>query len=125
MTIHDVIARTDDIAPNQYSAGQKLQWLSDFDGKVWRELIVTHEPAEGTPESFDGHVSEDEDVLIPAPWASDIYTYYLLSRIAEANAEIQKYNLYATMLNTAYDEYAAWVNKNRQAAYDPRGWRFG
>lgn len=125
MTIQDVIGRVDVIAPNQYTDEQKLQWLSDFDGKVWRELLVTHERADGTPESYEEHEDASEEMLIPAPWATDIYTYYLLSRIAEANAEIQKYNLYATMLNTVYDEYAAWVNKNRQAVYDSRGWRFG
>ncbi len=41
----DMIERVDLLEPNDYSPEQKLHWLSSLDGKVFRELIETHEDA--------------------------------------------------------------------------------
>lgn len=123
MTIQNVISRADDIAPNQYAAAQKLQWLSDFDGKVYREIYQTHESDDAAAYPEEGYSSATDELLIPAPYAADIYTYYLLSRIAEANAEIPKYNLYATLMNTAYDQFAAWFHRTHTPVQQGR-WRF-
>ena len=62
-------------------------------------------------------------LLVPEPWARDVYVNYLLSRVAQANAEAERYNLYASFFNIAYGEYAAWYN--RTASLPRRGgWRY-
>jgi len=62
-------------------------------------------------------------LLVPEPWARDVYVNYLLSRVAQADAEAERYNLYASFFNSAYGEYAAWYN--RTASLPPRGgWRY-
>ena len=45
----DMIERVDLLEPNDYSPEQKLHWLSSLDGKVFRELIETHEDAREVP----------------------------------------------------------------------------
>ena len=123
MTIQDVIDRADAIAPNQYTDTQKLQWLSDFDGKVFHEVYMTHEPRFAAMYPFEGYDAAGDELLIEAPYAADVYVNYLLSRVAEANAEIPKYNLYATLMNTAYDQFTAWYNRTHMPA-DKGRWRF-
>ena len=43
MTIGDVINRVDELAPNQYSEEQKIRWLTGLDGKIFEEIIRTHQ----------------------------------------------------------------------------------
>lgn len=123
MTILNVINRADELAPNQYTAEQKAAWLSDFDGKVYEEVFQTHEGGEEAVYPAGGYDETTAELLIPEPYAADIYVNYLLSRIAEANAEIPKYNLYATLMNTAYEQFGVWYHRTHM----PKGkgrWRF-
>ena len=39
----DIIERLDLLEPNDYSPEQKLRWLNTLDGKIYREVIQTHE----------------------------------------------------------------------------------
>ena len=123
MTIQEVIDRVDTLAPNQYSDEQKMAWLSDFDGRVFHEVIMTHRPGHGIMYPFDTYTDDDTELIIQPPYAADIYVNYLLSRIAEANAEIQKYNLYAALFNTEYQNWTAWFNRTHEPR-DKGGWRF-
>ena len=45
----DIIERVDNMEPNDYSPEQKLHWLSTLDGKLYREIIRTHEGANPWP----------------------------------------------------------------------------
>lgn len=50
MTCGDIIARVDELEPNQYSTTLKLYWLSILDGQMIQELLLTHEiPPMGVP----------------------------------------------------------------------------
>ena len=120
MTIADMIAHVDDLSPNQYTYEQKAAWLSSFDGKVFQEVTKTHE---GGPETFPPHGSEDDELLIEEPYAQDVYANYLLAKIAEANAEIPKYNLYMTLFNTEYGQWVSWYHRTHLPLRDP-AWRF-
>ena len=125
MTITQVIERVDELAPNQYTGEQKKRWLKDFDGRVFREVFRTHEPGGSLLYAYnhDGDDGEELELLIPDPYADNVYSYYLLSRIAEANAEIQKYNLYATLFNQEYQGFVNWFNRNRMPKAEG-GWRY-
>lgn len=124
MTVQEAINRADAIAPNQYNNTQKLQWLSDFDGKVYAEVLATHKTAFPAPYPFfEGHTALSDELLIQPPYAADIYVNYILSRVAEANAEVTKYNLYATLTNEAYDSFCAWFNRTHEPI-PTRRWRW-
>lgn len=48
MTTGDVISKTDALEPNQYDTDTKLGWLSQLDGKIIDQVILTHEPFGGS-----------------------------------------------------------------------------
>ena len=104
----DVIERVDLLEPNDYSPEQKLHWLSSLDGKIFHEVIRTHEGAE-TGEA-PVYQSGDEELLVGPPYGEDLYYYYLQAMIAAENSETQRYNKRMTMFNSAYtgwtDHYA-------------------
>ena len=120
MTITALINHVDNISPNQYTTEQKTAWLSAMDGKVFREVILTHEPA--VADLFEAYRDDSSELLIKEPYALDVYANYLLAKIAEANAEIPKYNLYSTLFNVEYNQWVSWYHRNHK----PRpchGWR--
>lgn len=114
MTIHDVIAKVDELMPNQYSTEQKIAWLSTLDGKITQDIILTHEGFWASYYPPEGYETDDEDLVVPPPYAEDLYCYYLESRIAEQNNEIAKYGQFSTLFNTAYTDYANWYNRTHK-----------
>ena len=109
MTVNQILTAVNDLEPNQYKQQDKIDWLNQLDGQVFDELVLTHvhdEDAEFTP-----HSATTDDLLIPEPYAREIYVAYLMAMIAFHNHENVKYNGNMTMFNTAYQEYAAYYNR--------------
>jgi hypothetical protein len=105
----DIIERVDLMEPNDYSPEQKLHWLSTLDGKIYREVIKTHEDAFI---AFTGpYQTGDEELIVAAPYGEDIYYYYLQAMIAAENSETQRYNKRMTMFNSAYQEWMNFYNR--------------
>ena len=121
MTIAELITHVDTISPNQYTDAQKIAWLSNLDGKVFLEVIKTHEP--GHEEEYEAHTADTDELLIEAPYAQDVYSNYLLAKIAEANAEIPKYNLYSTLYNVEYNQWVSWYHRNHLPV-PCKAWRY-
>lgn len=124
VTAYDVITEANDLSPNQYDNDLKLKWLEDLDGKVYNELIEGHDDPD-TIERFaaSDYSSTDVELLIGLPYARDVYINYLRGKIAEANAEAERYNLYAAAFNAEYQQYAAHYN-SRTPLLKQRGWRY-
>lgn len=120
MTISELITHVDDVSPNQYTNDQKTAWLSALDGKIFREVIQTHEPA--LPDLFEAYEDSRTELLIGEPYALDVYSNYLMAKIAEANAEIPKYNLYSTLFNTEYNQWVSWYHRTHRPI-PSRPWR--
>lgn len=57
MTINEAISAADALKPNQYDAAQKRAWLSELDGRIHRELILTH-AHDAAQEAFTGYGEE-------------------------------------------------------------------
>ena len=70
MKIREAIETVDRLLSNQYETPDKVRWLSELDGIVYRDIICTHEH-EKEPEPFMGY-GEDVDLetqlLIPWPY---------------------------------------------------------
>lgn len=112
MTIQEAIARIDSLKPNNYLQDEKIRWLSELDGIVYKEIIDTHE--DKTINEFNGYNSEtsvDTELLIPFPH-NDIYIKWLESRIDYTNGEYGKFNNSITMFNSAYMQYSNFYNKH-------------
>jgi len=121
---HDIVTEANDMSPNQFDNDLMLKWLRDLDGKIYHELIENHDDEE-TAARFEEANYEDPcvDLLIGEPYAHDVYVPYLLSKIAEYNAETERYNLYAAAFNAEYGNFAAWYNRTVPLKRFP-GWRY-
>lgn len=120
MTIIGAINQIDSLKPNTYSVKQKIQWLSQLDAIVKRQVIDAHEGGEQI--SFDGY-DENTDVntalLMPAPF--DVaYLYWLEAQIHYAYEDIEMYNSAILMFNTHFSEYKADYKRNHAAKSNGR-----
>ena len=111
MTIRDALETVDRLKPNQYGSADKLRWLSELDGAVYREILTQHEmelPA------FAGYAPEtdlDGTVLLIAWPYDEIYRWYLEMKIDDANGEMTKYNNSAAKYNMYYQAYQNACNR--------------
>lgn len=121
MTIAQAIETVDQLKPNQYSEEQKLQWLSQLDGKIFVELISTHE---GGKESFEPYTEMEQELLVPFPYDQDIYNYYLQSMIDRENGEVAKFNQSGALFNNAYAEFSAIYNRTHVPLPQRSAFRF-
>lgn len=140
MKIEEALALVDNLKPNQYDDQVKIKWLSDLDGKVFKEVIKTHELpfvevekiSEITGESYTvleqiepvyaGYTEYDmgKELLVNEPY-SDIYTYYIFAMIDFHNQEMDRYTNSMLMFNAKYDEFAAYYNRTyRPMSYTPK-----
>ena len=118
MRIADAIRAVDNLKANQYSAAQKVQWLSECDGNIWRYIISTHETAPGMPDTFSGYdpaKDMDRELLAPAPH-DILYRHLLEMQIDLYNKDLNSYHNTSRLYNTAYAEFASWYNRT----YMPR-----
>ena len=106
MTIREAIELVDRLKPNQYGSADKLRWLSELDGIVYRDIICTHEH-ETEPAAFTGYdesVDYETELLIPWPY-DEIYRWYLNMKICDANGETTKYSNEAAKYNSYWQGY--------------------
>lgn len=139
MTIREAIETVDRLTPNQYENIDKVRWLSELDGVVYKEIEQTH--AKGSPvcepwvrvrdpfdreegacceavsdsdtEGFTGYPEEvDLETVLRIPWPYDeIYRWYLEMKIADANGEMTRYNNAAAKYNSYYSAYQNAYNR--------------
>ena len=117
MKIRQAIETVDRLMPNQYENPDKVRWLSELDGIVYRDIICTHEH-ETAPEPFAGYgedVDLETELLIPWPY-DEIYRWYLGMKICDANGETTKYSNEAAKYNSYYQGYFNAYNQ----AYMPK-----
>lgn len=119
MTIKEAIAITDEFQPNQYTADAKIRWLDALDGQIWQEVILTHEDVPET--AFAGYPSDvdrDTELLVPEPYATDVYVPFLQARIDRENREIVRWNQSVVLFNSGYATFCAWYNRKHRPVGD-------
>lgn len=105
MTLQETLAACDRMKPNACPEQEKRRWLSELDGRIYRELLACHE---GAPETFSGYdmqTAGGTELLVPDRYA-ELYLYYLSAQIDFVNAEFVRYNNAAALYNTAYEAFA-------------------
>lgn len=112
MTIREAIDVVDQLKPNQYDEEMKIRWLSKYDGQLFEEVLKTHE---GCPmETFDGYSADTDkntELLVPEPYAFDVYNNYLQAQIDKENGEIVKFNQNGLLFNQAHQAFANYYNR--------------
>lgn len=96
---------------NQMGDEEKLHLLSELDGRVFEEIICTHDISPDT--IFEGYGPETDPetcLLIPDPYAK-VYLHYLEAKLDYRQGEMERYNNSSAAFNQAYAEFASWYNR--------------
>lgn len=62
MTIQELLDRVDLMKPNHFSEEQKIRWLSELEGRVVNEIIMTHENGHHHHDGHPGHPHGHVDI---------------------------------------------------------------
>ena len=113
MTLAKIIAMCDEIRPNQYDKVQKTLWINEIEHKVIDEVYGMIENNTEVFSPYDYELDEEKTLLIPDEY-SDVYLSYLYSKMDFSNAEIDRYNIDASMFTAAWKDYASWMRRNNR-----------
>ena len=106
----DIINRVDLHESNDYSPEQKLKWLSSLDGRIYVDIILTHEGGKLGP--MPEYETGNEQLLVGAPYGEDLYYYYLMAMIESENSENARYAKRSSQFNNVYKQFTDWYNRN-------------
>ena len=111
MTIIEAIDSINSLKPNSFTQEDKIKWLSTLDGIIKKEIIDTHEGAEGVEfNGYDENTPLDTVLLVPPPY-DDIYLKWLEAKIDYINGDTARYNNSMIMYNTAYSAFQRYYNR--------------
>ena len=112
MTIAEVISKVDALKPNTYTPEDKIEWLSNLDGRVKAQIIDTHEC--NSPIFFYGYHSiadQEMELLVPAPY-DEMYLRWLEAMIDYHNSDDERYNNAIMLFNNSYEGYKKHYTRN-------------
>jgi len=98
-----------------------VRWLSDFEGQVYSEVILTHKDSEGISykpfSRLDKSYESDKNLplLIPEPY-SKVYIYYLLSQADFHLNERERYVYSRGEFEKAYDKFKKYYHSRHAPA---------
>ena len=122
MTIIEAINRSDALKSNIYPQEDKVDWLSRLDWMIKKQIIDTHQGADGVPfAGYDENTDLHTVLLVPTPY-DEIYLRWLEAQIDYHNGEYDKYNNAIIMFNTAFENYQSHYNSTHRPVQ--RGKRF-
>lgn len=114
MKVCEAVTLAEQLNPDQYGMCEKVQWLSALDGQVYADIMAGREDA---PESAPAPYTQEDaqkELLIPAPYADEIYPAYLMMRGAFYNNESIRYANAQTMFNNALASFQRyWIRTHR------------
>ncbi len=108
MTIREAIDRADALMPNGIERHNKVLWLSELDGRIYEEIVKTHEDA-GEWHAYTDETDGMTRLLATLPY-DDIYMCWLMMQISFFNNEITRYNNEALRFNAKYADFANHYN---------------
>ena len=124
MTIAEVISKVDALKPNTYTPEDKIDWLSNLDTRVKRQIIDAHKHNE--PIFFYGYDSlsdQETELLVPAPY-DEMYLRWLEAMIDYHNSDDDRYNNAITLFNNAYEGYKKHYTRTHMPISTGKRFRF-
>ena len=117
MTVQDAIERANEMREgNSYSDEIKIKWLSELDGNIYNDVILTHHSDAEKMKNYE----EDTNAQLIAPAPYDIlYVYWLMAQIDLAAAELNRYNNSMELFNEAMKNFKAWYNRTHRPLPKP------
>lgn len=119
MKIIEAINRIDSLKHNTYTQGEKVEWLSEVDWDVAKNVIATHEGDESNFSGYEDSTDLQTELLIPAPY-DKAYLLWMEAQIHYYNGEYDKYNNALEMFYEAFDGFKKYYNRTHM----PKGKKF-
>lgn len=112
MTIMEAIARVDESRHNTCSREEKIQWLSQLDGKLYREILTEHSGGQcGAMPAYTPKTPLDTVLLVGTPF-EDLYLYWLEAQICYRQGEFADHNAASALYNRERLEFEKDYKKN-------------
>lgn len=105
MTARELLTTIDQMRPNAFTDGEKLQFLNTIEGRIYTEILNRAEGNDLTFVPFQ-EGEEEKELIVPIPY-TDIYIYYLAAMIDFYNGDSDRYNDTMVLFNQAWEDYAA------------------
>ena len=113
MKIQEALDMADQLKPNAMTRDMKIRYLEILDGMIFHEIVMKHEHEEGIEcPKYDVDTDPGTELLIPDPYAEDMYIHWLLSKIDLQNQEMEKYNNDRVIFENAYETMSDWYTRN-------------
>ena len=108
MKVGEAIERADALRPNPFSSEEKMQWLSEIDGKISKQILKR--------DDFKAYELKDfrETKLLAEDAYTDIYLFYLCAMIDFFSRDYGEYNNSVKMFNSLYEKYAKEKHSNSE-----------
>ncbi len=114
MTLKDAVTKFDSLCKNSIPAKIKVDWLSNFDFSVYKEIIQTREnPIVKDFVPYTPNSSENSVLLIEDPY-SDIYIKYLSMKKDLYYSDISRYNNDLALFTAAYMDFENYYNSKHK-----------
>ena len=91
----------------------KIQFLQELDQLIYAEILLkhVHRPEEEVMPKYDEDTPEGTELLVPDPYGTEMYMYWIMSKIDLLNLEMDKYNNDRALFENAYDQMHDWWNR--------------
>lgn len=124
MTIQQAMDTADAMKPNMMLETVKIGFLSEIEGKIHEEIIMTHEHTaeEETCPVYDESTDTSTEMLVPAPYDM-VYVYWLMAQIDHLNQEMDKYNNDRGLFEDAWGNFADYWNRKKMPIQRNREFR--
>ena len=124
MTIQQAMDKADAMKPNMMLETVKIGFLSEIEGKIHEEIIMTHEHTaeEETCPVYDENTDTSTEMLVPAPYDM-VYVYWLMAQIDHLNQEMDKYNNDRGLFEDAWGNFADYWNRKKMPIQRNREFR--
>lgn len=108
MTLKQAITKADLDRRNDISENEKIRFLSELDLKLKNAVFDRYV---GQETAFAGYEpgQEEAELLVPEPH-TELYVYWLQSKAALADNDIDHYNAWNTLFQQAYDNFFKHFN---------------
>ena len=100
ITAQEVLTMVDTLLPNQYTAEEKMRWLTQAEGYVLREICGE---GDALPSLTAGSV-----LTVEVPY-DELYRHYLETQIHYANGETARFNNAAAAWNSGFIAYRDYL----------------
>jgi len=124
MTIQEALDITDEMKPNMMSRMLKLKYLTEIEQLIHDEILMHHEHAEEeeTKPVYTEQTDAGTVLIVPDPY-SQVYTFYLMSKIDVQNQEDARYSIDRAHFENAYETMSDWWTRNHMPIQKTREFR--